>query len=48
MGLLAGASRQRINQALQNLGKLGILRLSYNRIEVLDLERLAAYGREQI
>ncbi|WP_409260259.1 Crp/Fnr family transcriptional regulator [Paraburkholderia sp. MM5384-R2] len=48
VGLLAGVSRQRINQALQNLEKLRILRLSYNRIEVLDLERLAAYGREQI
>jgi CRP/FNR family transcriptional regulator, cyclic AMP receptor protein len=48
VGLLAGVSRQRINQALQNLEKLRILRLSYNQIDVLDLERLYAFGREQI
>nr|WKF60050.1 CRP-like cAMP-activated global transcriptional regulator [Paraburkholderia busanensis] len=48
VGLLAGVSRQRINQALQNLEKLGILQLSYNQIDVLDLDRLAAFGREQI
>ncbi|MFM0340947.1 Crp/Fnr family transcriptional regulator [Paraburkholderia fungorum] len=48
VGLLAGVSRQRINQALQNLEKLQMLRLSYNQIEVLDLERLSAFGREQI
>ncbi|WCM23131.1 Crp/Fnr family transcriptional regulator [Paraburkholderia bryophila] len=48
VGLLAGVSRQRINQALQNLEKLQILRLSYNQIDVLDLERLGAFGREQI
>ncbi|MFP3567102.1 Crp/Fnr family transcriptional regulator [Paraburkholderia sp. SIMBA_030] len=48
VGLLAGVSRQRINQALQNLEKLEILRLSYNQIDVLDLERLCAFGREQI
>ncbi|NYH15175.1 Crp/Fnr family transcriptional regulator [Paraburkholderia bryophila] len=48
VGLLAGVSRQRINQALQNLEKRQILRLSYNQIDVLDLERLSAFGREQI
>lgn len=48
VGLLAGVSRQRINQALQNLEKRQILRLSYNQIDVLDLERLGAFGREQI
>lgn len=48
VGLLAGVSRQRINQALQNLERLQILRLSYNQIHVLDLERLSAFGREQI
>jgi hypothetical protein len=25
-----------------------MLRLAYNQIEVLDLERLSAFGREQI
>jgi CRP-like cAMP-binding protein len=48
VGLLAGVSRQRINQALQNLERLRILRLSYNQIDVLDLERLSAFGQEQI
>ena len=48
VGLLAGVSRQRINQALQNLERLQILRLSYNQIDVLDLERLSAFGQEQI
>jgi hypothetical protein len=33
---------------LQNLERLQILRLSYNQIDVLDLERLSAFGREQI
>jgi CRP-like cAMP-binding protein len=48
VGLLAGVSRQRINQALQNLEKQGILRLAYNQIDVVDLERLCAFGQEQI
>lgn len=48
VGLLAGVSRQRINQALQSLEKQGILRLAYNQIEVVDLERLCAFGQEQI
>jgi CRP-like cAMP-binding protein len=48
LGLLAGVSRQRINQALQELEKLGILQLSYNKIEVLDLEMLSSYGQDQI
>ncbi|MDE1011085.1 MAG: Crp/Fnr family transcriptional regulator [Paraburkholderia fungorum] len=48
LGLLAGVSRQRINQALQNLERLQIVRLSYNQIDVLDLERLGAFGQEQI
>ncbi|CAE6922388.1 hypothetical protein R69927_06640 [Paraburkholderia domus] len=48
VGLLAGVSRQRINQALQNLERLQILRLSYNQIDVLDLDRLCAFGQEQI
>jgi len=48
VGLLAGVSRQRINQALQSFEKAGLLRLSYNQIEVLDLAALSAYGREQM
>jgi len=48
VGLLAGVSRQRINQALQNLERLGIVRLAYNQIDVLDLARLIGFGREQL
>lgn len=48
VGLLAGVSRQRINQALQSLEKKGILRLAYNQIDVVNLERLCAFGQEQI
>lgn len=48
LGMLVGVSRQRINQALQQLEKLGVLRLAYNQIEVLDLARLARVGMEQI
>ena len=48
VGLLAGVSRQRINQALQSLEKQGILRLAYNQNQVIDLERLCAFGQEQI
>jgi CRP-like cAMP-binding protein len=48
VGLLAGVSRPRINQTLQNLERLGIVRLAYNQIDVLDLERLSSFGRAQI
>jgi CRP/FNR family cyclic AMP-dependent transcriptional regulator len=48
MGLLAGVSRQRVNQTLQSLEKQGIVRLAYNQIEVVDLEGLGAFGKEQI
>ncbi|ALX46058.1 Crp/Fnr family transcriptional regulator [Burkholderia humptydooensis] len=48
LGMLVGVSRQRINQALQHLERLGALRVAYNQIEVLDLPRLAAFGMEQI
>ncbi|RQS23304.1 Crp/Fnr family transcriptional regulator [Burkholderia sp. Bp8998] len=48
LGMLVGVSRQRINQALQQLEKLGVLRLAYNQIEVVDLAALARVGMEQI
>lgn len=48
VGLLIGVSRQRINQALQSLERLGLVALSYNRIEVLDLNGLLAVGQDQI
>lgn len=48
LGMLVGVSRQRINQALQQLEKLGALRLAYNQIDVVDLGALARVGIEQI
>ncbi len=48
LAMLVGVSRQRINPALQQLEKLGVLRLAYNQIDVLDLARLARVGLEQI
>ncbi|WP_407655477.1 Crp/Fnr family transcriptional regulator [Burkholderia alba] len=48
LGMLVGVSRQRINQALQNLERLGVLRIAYNQITVVDPARLAAVGMEQI
>ncbi|KVT64378.1 Crp/Fnr family transcriptional regulator [Burkholderia ubonensis] len=48
LGMLVGVSRQRINQALQQLEKRGVLRLAYNQIEVVDLAGLARVGMEQI
>ncbi|MGP8445093.1 Crp/Fnr family transcriptional regulator [Burkholderia vietnamiensis] len=48
LGMLVGVSRQRINQALQQLEKRGVLRLAYNQIEVVDLAALARVGMEQI
>jgi CRP/FNR family transcriptional regulator, cyclic AMP receptor protein len=41
-------SRQRINQALHNFERPGIVQHAYNQIDVLDLERLGSFGREQI
>lgn len=48
IGMLAGASRQRINQALQTLERQGLVALSYNRVDVVDLDGLRAFGRDQI
>jgi CRP/FNR family cyclic AMP-dependent transcriptional regulator len=43
IGYLSGASRQRANQALQLLEKVGLLRLDYGGIRVLDLEGLREF-----
>ncbi len=48
IGMLAGVSRQRINQALRNLEKAGLVTLGYNRIDVLDLGGLRGFGRDQL
>lgn len=48
LGMLVGVSRQRINQALQQLERRGVLRLAYNQIDVVDPAALARVGLEQI
>lgn len=47
LGLLTGLSRQRVNRALRALETQGLLALSYNRIEILDLPRLRAFWQRQ-
>ena len=42
---LIGLSRQRVNSALKKLAKAGLVRVSYRRITVLDLERLRAFDQ---
>jgi CRP/FNR family transcriptional regulator, cyclic AMP receptor protein len=44
LGYLAGASRQRVNRALQVLGKAGLVKVDYGLITVLDLDGLQRYG----
>ena len=44
IGFLSGASRQRVNQALQALEKQGLLRVEYGAVTVLDVEGLRRYG----
>jgi CRP-like cAMP-binding protein len=44
IGLLAGISRQRANQALKVLEQQGLVKVDYGVIEVLDLEGLRQYG----
>ncbi|WP_420996196.1 Crp/Fnr family transcriptional regulator [Cupriavidus sp. 30B13] len=46
IGLLAGISRQRANQALKVLEQQGLVKVDYGVIEVLDLEGLRQYGGE--
>ena len=43
IGYLSGASRQRVNAALQLLEKAGLVRLDYGGIRVLDLEGLREF-----
>jgi len=44
LGYLAGASRQRVNRALQVLGGAGLVKVDYGLITVLDLNGLQRYG----
>ncbi|HRI91494.1 Crp/Fnr family transcriptional regulator [Candidatus Accumulibacter sp. ACC007] len=44
IGLLAGVSRQRVNQALQTLEQGGLLRADYGTLTILDLDGLRNFG----
>lgn len=44
IGLLAGVSRQRVNQALQVLEKAGLLQVDYGGVTVIDLPGLQRFG----
>jgi CRP-like cAMP-binding protein len=44
LGYLTGVSRQRVNQALQALDRLDLVRVGYAGIEVLDIEGLRRFG----
>jgi len=44
LGHLVGASRQRINQALQVLEKSGLIKMAYRMITVLDIDGLRGFG----
>ena len=44
LGYLAGASRQRVNRALQVLAGAGLIKVDYGLVTVLDLNGLARYG----
>jgi CRP-like cAMP-binding protein len=44
LGYLAGASRQRVNRALQVLGKAGMIKVDYGLVTVLDLDGLQRFG----
>ncbi|AOY91925.1 Crp/Fnr family transcriptional regulator [Cupriavidus sp. USMAA2-4] len=44
IGLLAGISRQRANQALKVLEQQGLVRVDYGMVEVIDLDGLRQYG----
>lgn len=43
LGYLAGASRQRVNQALRVLEKAGLVKVEYSLITILDLEGLRSF-----
>jgi CRP/FNR family transcriptional regulator, cyclic AMP receptor protein len=43
IGYLSGVSRQRVNQALQNLERAGLARVEYGAVTVLDVPGLAGY-----
>jgi CRP-like cAMP-binding protein len=44
LGYLAGASRQRVNQALRRLEEAGLVKVDYGLVTVLDLRGLGRFG----
>jgi len=44
LGYLAGASRQRVNRALQVLAGANLIKVDYGLVTVLDLDGLTRYG----
>ena len=44
LGYLVGLSRQRVNEALTALDRVGVIRVEYGGVRVLDLERLRRYA----
>lgn len=44
LGYLAGVSRQRVNQSLKALEDVGLLRVEYGGITILDLKGLGNFG----
>jgi CRP-like cAMP-binding protein len=44
IGFLTGASRQRVNRALQKLEAAGLLTVEYGAITVADVDTLRRYG----
>jgi len=44
IGLLAGMSRQRVNQALHRLEEASLLRVDYGTLTILDLAGLRHFG----
>jgi CRP/FNR family cyclic AMP-dependent transcriptional regulator len=44
IGYLSGVSRQRVNQALQVLGRAGLIEVAYGRVRILDIAGLRRFG----
>lgn len=47
IGYLARVSRQRANKALRRLGDLGVIRVEYGAVQVLDLDKLKSMYRDE-
>ena len=45
LGALVGLSRQRVNQALRTAGRVGLVRLRYGGLMILDFEGLRRFEK---